>query len=171
MTSGLPAAKSLTASISLILILLFTAGLYLNTLDNELTYWDDNRYVTENPRVKDLSLKGVIGIFDPRDITRDKDSTLTEYLPLTTLVHAVAYRAGGLKPWPYHTANLLFYLLDIVLLYWFLVHVTGSSAMSLIAALAFSVLTVHVESVAWVAATKDVLSFAFLIGSFILYIR
>jgi tetratricopeptide (TPR) repeat protein len=170
-TRGNPSANRLTTYLPLILILIFTAVLYSNTFDNKLTYWDDNRYVTENPRVKDLSLSGVIDIFDPRDITRDRDITLTEYLPLTTLVHAVAYHFGGLHPAGYHTANLLLYLIDIALLYWFLMLLTGSNAISLLSTLVFSVLTVHVESVTWVAATKDVLSFVFLLGAFILYIR
>lgn len=169
--SGGPAVKRLTSYLPLIFILILTACLYSNTIDNELTYWDDNRYVTENPRIKDLSVSGVIDIFDPTDITRDKDITLTEYLPLTTLVHALAYRAGGLNPAPYHTVNLLLYLADIVLLYYFLSLLTGNKTLSIFSTLVFAVHTVHVESVTWVAATKDVLSFAFLVGSFILYIR
>lgn len=164
-------AKNIAAYMPLFLILIFTAALYSNTFDNELTYWDDNRYVTDNPRIKDLSISGVIDIFDPRDITQDSSLALPEYLPLTTLVHAVAYSIGGLNPAPYHAANLLLYLLNIVLLYYFLNLLTGSYLTSLLSTLIFSVLTVHVESVTWVAATKDTLSFAFLMGSFILYIK
>lgn len=161
----------LAKTLPLILILLFTAGLYLNSLDNALTYWDDNRYVTENARVRDISLTGIVRIFNPYDILSDKNVSMTEFLPVTTLFHAVAYRVSGLNPVGYHVLNLSLYMLDIVLLYAFLTKAFRDSLAASFSTLAFAVLPFHVESVTWVSATKDVLSFAFLMGSFLLYMR
>lgn len=167
---GVPAEKRLPVILPLVLILMFVAGLYASTIDNELTYWDDNRYVTDNPRVRDLSVDGIIKIFDPGDIVKRRIS-LDEYLPVTTLTHAIVFNINGLNPAGYHIANLLLYLIDIVLLYYLLNLIIGNTAVSLLSVLTFSVLTVHVESVTWVSGTKDMLSFLFMILSFIAYIR
>jgi len=159
------------AALPLLFILALVTALYWNTLDNELTYWDDNRYVTVNERIRDVSPAGVVRIFNPWDIMGDKGATLDEYLPLTTLTHAIVYHFSGLNPVGYHIANLLLYLADIVLLYYFLSYLLDDHRMAFLATLIFAVHPAHVESVAWVAATKDVLSLPFLIGAMHLYVR
>ncbi|MFQ5465467.1 MAG: tetratricopeptide repeat protein [Thermodesulfobacteriota bacterium] len=163
--------KGLRSAAPLLLILALVCGLYANTLDNELTYWDDNRYVTENPRVTDLSLPGVVRIFNPMDIMADPEVALTEYLPVTTLAHAVAYAISGLAPYGYHLVNIFFYLACLVLLYLLVNTLTDHGPTAFLSTLIFAILPVHVESVTWVSATKDVVSGVFFLASFLLYIR
>lgn len=159
------------AAFPLLFILSLVTALYWNTLDNDLTYWDDDKYVTTNALVRDISPAGVADIFNPWSIMDDSSVRLTEYLPLTTLTHAIVYHFSGLNPVGYHIANLLLYLADIVLLYYFLSYLIKDSFAAFISTLVFAVHPVHVESVAWVAATKDVLSFLFFIGAMFLYVR
>ena len=163
--------KGLLKALPVLLVLILSSVLYYNTLDNDLTYWDDNRYITDNPRVKDFSPSGIARIFNPYDITGDKTVSLTEFLPVTTLAHAAVYRLSGLKPFGYHLLNLSLYLVDLMLFYAFLKTSLKDAWAASLSTLTFAVLPFHVESVAWAAATKDVLSFALFMASFLLYIR
>lgn len=165
------ATERLKGLFPLILILAVACGLYANTLDNELTWWDDNRYVTGNERIRDISPSGVADIFNPYDIIGDPELEMPEYLPVTTLVHAVVYRFSGLDPAGYHLANLLFYLMDLSLLYLLVSMLTRDGTVAFLASLLYAVMPVHVESVTWVSATKDVVSMAFLLASYIFYIK
>lgn len=157
--------------VSVVILALLAAVIYSNTLHNELTYWDDNRYITDNQRIRDLSASGIIRIFDYNDIISNKADTLQEYLPVTTLAHAVVYRLQGLDPVGYHLLNVSLYMVSVVLLYFFLGLLIEDRLLAFLSALLFTVHPSHVESVTWVAATKDTLSFVFFIASFYLYIK
>ncbi|MBI5492365.1 MAG: tetratricopeptide repeat protein [Deltaproteobacteria bacterium] len=158
-------------TVSVVILALLAAVIYSNTLHNELTYWDDNRYITDNQRVRDISVPGILRIFDYNDIISNKADQLQEYLPMTTLAHAVVYRLQGLDPVGYHLLNISLYILSVALLYFFLCLLIEDRLLSFLSTLLFTVHPSHVESVTWVAATKDSLSFVFFIASFYLYIK
>ncbi len=101
---------------SLAFILLVAFGLYSSAFDNEFTHWDDNYYVTDNARIRDVSPSGILKIFNPWDIIEAEGDILTEYLPVTTLTHAIIYHYRGLDARAYHSVVVWLYLLDIVLL-------------------------------------------------------
>lgn len=153
------------------LLILIAASLYYNTFDNEFTYWDDMRYVTTNERIKDITWSKLLDIFNPLDIIEHNDLFNTEYLPLMTLTHIIDYHFWGLNPTGYHLSNLILYISGIFLLYIFFNLILKNKMVSFLASLIFAVHPVHVESVTWIAARKDVLSFVFFILSFYLYVR
>lgn len=78
--------------------------------------------------------------------------------PLTWLSHMLDCRLYDLNPLGHHLTNLLFHMANALLLLFVLKRMTGSFWRSSFVAALFAIHPVHVESVAWVAERKDVLS-------------
>jgi tetratricopeptide (TPR) repeat protein len=145
----------------LILIFLFSIlifGVYVPVLSNNfIINYDDHSYVTGNPSVRaGLTYSGAIWAF----------TTVHSYNwhPLTWLSHMFDVQLFGLNPWGHHIVNVLFHVANSVLLFTILRKITAAPWRSLLVAVLFAVHPLHVESVAWIAERKDVLStfFAFL---------
>jgi tetratricopeptide (TPR) repeat protein len=131
---------------------------------NDFVSYDDNVYVTNNPEVKNgLTGKSVLWAFTT--------GHTGNWHPLTWLSHILDCRIFGLNPLGHHLTNLFFHVLNTVLL--FLVFKTMTSRVwpSAFVAAVFAVHPVHVESVAWVAERKDVLSGFFWILTMAAYVR
>ena len=113
--------------------------------------YDDQDYVTENARLQHgLTWENLGWAF-----------TATEcgfYQPLTWLTYLVDFELYGLKAGGYHWTNLIFHLANTVLLFWVLNLMTGTLWRSAFVAALFALHPLHVESVAWVAERKDVVS-------------
>ncbi len=132
-------------------------------LDNSIGCWDDTAYIKENALVKDLSWEGIKHIFTT--------PSMGNYHPLTILSYAIEYSFVQLEPWQYHFDSLLLHLLCTVLVYWLVFSLSGSRIAAAVTALLFGLHPMHVESVAWAAARKDVLYGAFYIGALVLYVK
>jgi tetratricopeptide (TPR) repeat protein len=162
-TSGSPRGSASAARwwLSLAGILALTFVVYLPSLDNEFTNWDDNTYVTDNP------LLGA-GTFD--SILRTPISG--NFHPLTIASLALNYRLSGFQPASYHWLNLLLHLANTALVFVFVRRLSKDRFWtSAVTALFFGIHPMHVESVAWIAERKDVLyTFFYLIG-LLLYLR
>jgi len=78
--------------------------------------------------------------------------------PLTWLSHMVDVQLFGLNAGAHHTVNVLFHVANTLLLFGILQRMTGAVGRSALVAALFAVHPMHVESVAWVAERKDVLS-------------
>lgn len=78
--------------------------------------------------------------------------------PLTWLSHMLDVQLFGLNPVAHHLVNLFFHLANTVLLFLLLSQLTATVWRSAFVALLFSLHPLHVESVAWIAERKDVLS-------------
>ncbi|HNT57825.1 MAG TPA: tetratricopeptide repeat protein, partial [Syntrophales bacterium] len=94
--------------------------------------------------------------------------------PLTWLSHMIDVEIYGLDPGGHHGTNLFFHILNTVLLFLILTRMTGAPGKSGIVAALFAFHPLHVESVAWVAERKDVLSTFFLflmLGAYALYVE
>jgi protein O-mannosyl-transferase len=144
------------------LILLLTALCFSNSIKNGFVNWDDNKQIVENPDIKDFSFKGVYKIFST--------FYLGMYQPLTTLSYAIEYKLSGVKPSVYHFSNLIFHLLNTLLVYIFILSLTKRREAAAIVAALFAVHPLHVESVSWVSERKDVLYAAFYLASLIAWI-
>jgi Flp pilus assembly protein TadD len=136
-------------------ILLLTFIVYLPSLGNGFTSWDDADYVTRNPlvvhpHVRDLLMTPVVG----------------NYHPLTVLSLALNYRISGYQPASYHWLNLLLHLANTGLVFAFVWMLSRRRFWTATAtSLFFGIHPMHVESVAWIAARKDVLyTFFYLLG-------
>jgi tetratricopeptide (TPR) repeat protein len=123
---------------------------------------DDPQYVTANPQVKaGLTWAGVQWAF----------TTLHDgnWFPLTWLSHMAAVSAFGLASGAHHLVNLALHALGTLLLFVAMRRMTGARWPSALVALVFGVHPAHVESVAWVAERKDVLSGLFWMLTFVGY--
>src|SRR5262245_57073025 len=117
-----------------------------------LTY-DDPVYVTQNRMVaRGLSLDGLRWAFGIHE---------SNWHPLTWLSLMLDAQLGGTKPALFHVTNAVLHLVAAFLLFLALARMTGSTWRPAVTALLFAVHPLHVESVAWVAERKDVLSAVF----------
>ena len=121
---------------------------------NSFVEYDDNIYVTENPYV----LKGLTGESISWAFTT---SYAGNWHPLTWLSHMLDCQLFGTDAGWHHLTNLLLHVANTLLLFGVLKQMTGAIWRSALVAAAFALHPLHVESVAWVAERKDVLSTLF----------
>lgn len=128
---------------------------------------DDDQYVSDNaPVLRGLTREGISWAFTT--------FRAANWHPLTWLSHMIDVELFGNDPGWHHRMNVLFHLLDTELLFLLLWRMTGGLWQSAFVAALFGVHPLHVESVAWVAERKDVLSTLFWLmtmGAYLLYVR
>jgi tetratricopeptide (TPR) repeat protein len=133
---------------------LLTLAAYLPTLHNGFVNLDDGLYVTGNPHVQ----QGITGAGVAWALTAN---VANNWHPLTLLSHLLDCQLFGLDAAGHHATSLLLHLANVVLLFAVLRRLTGAVWRSAAVAALFAVHPAHVESVAWVAERKDVLSALF----------
>jgi protein O-mannosyl-transferase len=125
---------------------------------------DDHAYVSRNVYVREgLTLHSVAWA-----LTAVHDCN---WIPLTWLSLMLDTELYGGRPGGYHLTNVLLHVASVVVLFATLVSATGSRARSAFVAALFALHPLHVESVAWVAERKDVLSTLFGFLSLFAYVR
>jgi protein O-mannosyl-transferase len=135
-------------------VVLLTVLAYLPVRDNAFINFDDNHYITENPHVKaGLSWDTVKWAFATYDAAN--------WHPLTWLSHALDCQLFGMNAAGPHLISVLLHALNAVLLFLILQSLTGFTWRSLMVAALFAVHPLNVESVAWAAERKNVLSMLF----------
>ena len=118
---------------------------------NDFLNWDDQNYVTQNDHVRGgLTRAGITWAFT--------SSHSANWHPLTWISHMVDVEFFGMKPAGHHITNLLFHAANSALLFLLLRALTGSIWRSALVAVIFALHPLRVESVAWLAERKDVLS-------------
>jgi len=148
-------------------ILLLTFIAFAPSLQNDLLKtWDDQAYVTHNELIQSLSPASVARIF------KEDRGLYANYHPLTTLSLAFNYAISGESPTGYHLTNLLFHLLNTMLVFFLVLWLPGKRVFAAaVVALLFGIHPLHVESVAWVSERKDVLYTLFFLASLLAYLR
>ena len=132
--------------------------------NHEFINLDDNVYITDNRHVQDgLTLEGVTWAFTAIHAGH--------WHPLTWLSHMLDCQIYGLKPGGHHLTNLAFHIANTLLLFFVLERMTGALWRSCFVAALFALHPLRVESVAWVAERKDVLSTFFWMLTMWAYIR
>jgi tetratricopeptide (TPR) repeat protein len=116
--------------------------------------YDDDSYVTSNSHVQ----AGLVWQTVAWALTSTEYSN---WHPLTWLSHALDCELYGLNPHGHHLTNVLLHVLNAVLLFLLLARATGAAGRSMLVAALFAVHPFNVESVAWVAERKNVLSMFF----------
>ncbi|MDQ7821198.1 MAG: tetratricopeptide repeat protein [Candidatus Eremiobacteraeota bacterium] len=150
------------ALLALAVLVLLDIAAFSPVLQSGFTNWDDDRYVTRNPMIRELSVQSVNRIF-----------TTTKYhmyTPLVQLSFAVEYRLFGLNPVPYHAVNLVLHILNSLLVFSLVLLITGDFTAAFVAALLFSLSPLRVQSVAWISERKGLLSALFFFSAFISYV-
>jgi tetratricopeptide (TPR) repeat protein len=113
-----------------------------------------------------LTAHGVIWAF-----TR---SHANNWHPLTWLTHMLDYQVYGRNAGGHHFTNVLLHTIAVLLLFLVFAQMTGALWRSAFVAALFAIHPLHVESVAWIAERKDVLSgvfFMLTLGAYVRYVR
>jgi Tfp pilus assembly protein PilF len=127
---------------------------YNSVIHNGFLNYDDDGYITANPHMRaGLTWATVKWAFTAYD--------KANWHPLTWLSHALDCQLFGLNPTGHHYVNVLLHAADAVLLFLLLQAVTGFTWRSLMVAALFALHPINVESVAWAAERKNVLSMLF----------
>ncbi len=147
-----------------ILLAMITFAVYSQVIWHDFINLDDNKYVTDNPIVnKGLTIEGVKWAFNI--------GYESNWHPLTWLSHMLDCQIFGLNPAGHHLVNVFIHIINTLLLFAILNAMTGSIWCSAFAAAAFALHPLHVESVAWIAERKDVLSTFFAMLTIAAYLR
>ncbi|MHC4571781.1 MAG: tetratricopeptide repeat protein [Planctomycetota bacterium] len=134
-----------------IFLILATFAAYWPVLKCEFVKYDDDKYVTDNHQVKSgLSWQGVRWAFTT--------GHASNWHPVTWLSHMADCKLFGLQAGAHHLTNLLLHIANTLLLFSVLKRMTGALWPSAFVAAVFGLHPLHIESVAWVAERKDVLS-------------
>ena len=132
-----------------------TVALYFPVHHYPFVSLNDAEYVTQNVRIQQLDWDSIVWSF----------TTLyaANWHPLTWLSHALDYHLFALAAGGHHLTNALLHALNAVLLFWVLWRATGYVGRSFMVAALFALHPINVESVAWIAERKNLLSMMFLL--------
>jgi tetratricopeptide (TPR) repeat protein len=131
-----------------------TLAFYNPIVRNQFVDFDDLSYIVKNPQIQ----HGLTW-----DTLKWSFTTFREgnWHPTTWLSHALDYQLFHLNPAGHHYTNLLLHAANAVLLFLVLLRATGSAWPSFLVAALLALHPVNVESVAWAAERKNVLSMMF----------
>jgi protein O-mannosyl-transferase len=147
-----------------VLLVSITWLVFGQTLGHDFVNFDDHVYVYDNPLVtRGISVDGIVAAF--------VHSHARNWHPLTTISHMLDCQLYGLKAGGHHFTNVLLHTVAVLLLFAVLREMTGALWRSAFVAALFAIHPLHVESVAWVAERKDVLSAVFFMLTLFAYTR
>jgi tetratricopeptide (TPR) repeat protein len=163
--AGRPAQRWQTPAVCLALAAI-TFIVFGRTLTHGFVNYDDTLYVSENPVVaRGLTFHGVLWAFSCHE---------ANWHPLAWLSHELDCQLYGLHPAGHHLTNVLLHTATVIGLFLVLRQMTGALWRGAFVAALFAIHPLRVESVAWVAERKDVLSglfFVLTIGAYVRYAR
>jgi protein O-mannosyl-transferase len=137
------------------------------TLRHDFINFDDGDYVFKNPHItRGLNWDGIAWAFT--------HVHAGNWHPLTWISHMADAQFYGANPGGHHLTNVIIHALTAALLFLVLRQMTGALWRSAFVAAVFAIHPLHVESVAWIAERKDVLSglfFVLTLGAYLRYVR
>ena len=150
------------------LICISLAGLvwiaFGHTLHHEFVNYDDGPYVYSNAKI-------INGLTPGNLAWAFTHVHAANWHPLTTISHMLDCQLYGLQPWGHHLSNILLHTAAVILLFLALWRLTEDLWASAFVAALFAIHPLRVESVAWVAERKDVLSGVFFMLTLLAYAR
>src|SRR5208282_5015428 len=152
-------------------VCLFLAGavwvVFGQTLHHGFVNYDDAVYIADNPAVLGgLSLKGIGWAFT--------HNVNVNWTPLTVISHMLDCQFYGLQAGGHHFTSVLLHMASVIVLFLVLKKMTAALWRSAFVAAVFAIHPLHVESVAWIAERRDVLSglfFMLTLGAYAGYVR
>ncbi len=156
--------KKLRVLLIYVVLVLVTLVAFEQVRKCEFTATDDEKFVARNPHVHaGLTRESIAYAFTT--------TTTANWMPLTWLSVMLDSQVFGHSSATFHLMNLFYHLLTVLLLFMVLRKMTGMLWQSAFVAAVFAVHPLRVESVAWVAERKDVLSGLFWMLTMLAYIR
>ena len=149
--------------IIIVLLLIFSTSIvYFQVSTHQFVNFDDQDYVAENPHVKQgITLKSVrwaLGFPDN-----------AYWAPVTFISHMIDVQFFGLNAGKHHLVNLFYHIVNSLLLFVALRYMTGAHWRSAFVAGLFALHPMNVDSVAWIAERKNLVSTTFWLLTMILY--
>src|SRR5215472_8601904 len=145
-------------------LMAITWAVFGQTLTHDFVNFDDHVYVYENPLViRGVSPEGIIEAFT--------HTHARNWHPLTTLSHMLDCQLYGLNAGGHHLTNVILHTISVLLLFLVLKQMTAALWQSAFVAALFAIHPLHVESVAWIAERKDVLSAVFFMLTLAAYVQ
>ena len=145
-----------------------TLFIYSSVGDHEFLRYDDPAYIMAEPHVlRGLTAEGIAWAFSLAGHAGN-------WHPLTSILYMTDVQLLGLRPGPHHWVSVVLHLLSGVLLFLVFLRMTGATGRSAFVAALFLLHPLHVESVAWAAELKDVLSaffFMLTLWAYVSYVR
>ena len=147
-----------------ICVAVLTWVVFGQTLRHDFINYDDPRYVYENTEITSgLSIGSIAWAFS--------HIHSMNWHPLTTISHMFDCQLHGLKAGWHHFTNVLLHSVAAILLFFALRQMTGALWRSAFVAAVFAIHPLRVESVAWIAERKDVLSGVFFMLTLLAYVH
>jgi tetratricopeptide (TPR) repeat protein len=143
-------------------LIVIVLAVYMQVGNHEFVIYDDYTYITDNPHV-------ATGITGKNIIWAFTSVHASNWHPLTWLSHMADVQLYGMNPRGHHLTNVAIHTVSAVLLLLLLFRLTGAPWQSAFVAFMFALHPLHVESVAWAAERKDVLSAFFWFLTLFLY--
>jgi protein O-mannosyl-transferase len=137
-----------------LLLVVATLAFYNPIVHNQFIDFDDSNYIVKNPQIR----SGLTWNTVKWSFTTFREGN---WHPLTWLSHSLDYQLFQLDPAGHHYTSLLLHAFNAVLLFLLLQQATGLTWPSLLVGALFALHPVNVESVAWAAERKNVLSTLF----------
>jgi len=145
-----------------IFLIAITWSVFGQTFRHQFVNYDDPLYVLDNAHVRaGLTWPGIGWAFT--------HVHSQNWHPLTTMSHMLDCQLFGLNPGAHHLVNVFFHSIAAVLLFILLAQMTNRVWLSGFVAAVFAIHPLRVESVAWIAERKDVLSGVFFMLTLIAY--
>src|SRR6266480_3179733 len=157
-----PALRATILGVSIFLMAI-TWLVFGETLRHPSINFDDQEYVFENPKINTgLTSTGVLWAFT--------HSHAENWHPLTSISHMLDCQLFGLQAGWHHFTNVLLHTIAVILLFLVFREMTGALWRSAFVAAVFAIHPLRVESVAWIAERKDVLSGVFFMLTLLAYL-
>ncbi len=148
-------------------LIIMTLAAYAPVRHHDFVNFDDGVYVYSNQQVQNgLTIDSIRWAF-----TLIKSDEVSYWHPVTWLSHMLDCQLFGVDPEWHHLSNLFFHLSNVVLLFLLLFRMTGEIWKSATVAALFALHPMNVDSVAWIAERKNLLSTTFWMLTMIAYIR
>ncbi len=147
-----------------LMLILSTLLIYYQAVHCGFINFDDNGYVYENTYVSSgLNLTSVRWAFTTME--------MGNWHPVTWLSYLLDSQLFGADPAAFHVSSIIIHILNTLLLFLLLCRLTGAIWENAFIAALFALHPLHVESVAWIAERKDVLSGFFFFVTLYCYSR
>lgn len=153
--------------LALSLILLIAIIIYFNALFTPFI-WDDTHLILSDKSIKELRF--IPRIFSST-LYKDTLGGSNYYRPIQSLSFMIDWYMWKDNPFGYHLTNLIFHLINIVLVYLLIIMITGKKSVSIFASTLFAVHPINTEAVTYISGRSDPLCTVFFLSSVICYIK
>lgn len=134
-----------------------------NAFQSGLVFWDDDVFILRNEILK-------MGFWDAARTTFTSYYH-GDYLPLTIMSYWMDVQIFGVNWTALHTMNLLYHIINVVLVYFFVLRFKGDWSWAFVIAVFFAIHPLQAEPVIWISERKSLISGIFAMGSLLFYLR